>query len=90
MGFCFQNPPNFLIQSELCTYVTPVVVLPPEEPMGLDGDAAVDSLIDTSDTSSMTSDQLDTAHNGSISPDALAERHVFLNIIANFNLCAYV
>ncbi|XP_043272476.1 huntingtin-interacting protein 1 isoform X2 [Venturia canescens] len=67
-----ENPPNFLIQSELRTYVTPVVVLPPEEPM--DSDAAVDSLIDTSDTSSMTSDQMDAARNGSISPDALAER----------------
>lgn len=42
----------------------------------MDSDAAVDSLIDTSDTSSMTSDQMDAARNGSISPDALAERQV--------------
>ena len=67
-----ENPPNFLIQSELRAYVTPVVVLPPEEPM--DSDAAVDSLIDTSDTISMVSDQLDSSQNGSISPDTLAER----------------
>lgn len=67
-----ENPPNFLIQAELRTYVTPVVVLPPEEP--LDSETAVDSLIDTSDTSSLPGDQFDSAHNGSISPDVLAER----------------
>lgn len=67
-----ENPPNFLIQSELRSYITPVVVLPPEEP--LDTDAAVDSLIDTSDTSSLPGDQIDNSRNGSISPDVLAER----------------
>ncbi|XP_015598215.1 huntingtin-interacting protein 1 isoform X2 [Cephus cinctus] len=67
-----EKPPNFLIQAELRTYVTPVVVLPPEEPM--DNEAAVDSLIDTSDIISLPGDQLDSARNGSISPDVLAER----------------
>ena len=47
-------------------------MLPPEEP--LDTDAAVDSLIDTSDTISLPGDQIDSSRNGSISPDALAER----------------
>lgn len=63
-----ENPPNFLIQSELRTYVTPIVVLPPEE--------SIENLIDTSDTGSFTGDQLDSTNtrNGSISPDALAER----------------
>ncbi|XP_066601569.1 huntingtin-interacting protein 1 isoform X1 [Prorops nasuta] len=67
-----ENPPNFMIQAELRTYITPVVVLPPEEP--LDTDTVVDSLIDTSDTNSLSGDQLDTTYNGSISPDVLAER----------------
>lgn len=68
----FQNPPNFLIQSELRTYVTPIVVLPLEE--SLDSETVVDSLIDTSDTNSLPGDQLDSTRNGSISPDAIAER----------------
>ncbi|KAG7189683.1 hypothetical protein KM043_017354 [Ampulex compressa] len=67
-----ENPPNFLIQSELRTYVTPMVVLPPEEP--LNSEVAVDSLIDTSDTSSLAGDQLDSTRNGSVTSDALAER----------------
>lgn len=65
----FQNPPNFLKQSELGSYVTPVVVLPPEEPIDTEG-----ALIDTSDTSSLPGDAQDSTLNGSISPDALAER----------------
>ncbi|XP_044015037.1 huntingtin-interacting protein 1-like isoform X2 [Aphidius gifuensis] len=52
-----EKPPNFLIQSELRTYVTPVVVLPQEEP--IDADSTVDSLIDTSDTNSIVSEQFD-------------------------------
>ncbi|XP_043482205.1 huntingtin-interacting protein 1 isoform X2 [Leptopilina heterotoma] len=67
-----ENPPNFLIQSELRSYITQVVVLPPEE--HLDSETTVDSLIDTSDTSSLPGDQIDSTLNGSISPDALAER----------------
>ncbi|KAJ8687345.1 hypothetical protein QAD02_023139 [Eretmocerus hayati] len=64
-----ENPPNFLQQSELGTYVTQVVVLPPEEPIDTEG-----ALIDTSDTNSLTGDNLESSHNGSISPDALIER----------------
>ncbi|XP_014488537.1 PREDICTED: huntingtin-interacting protein 1 [Dinoponera quadriceps] len=67
-----ENPPNFLIQAELRTYVTPIVVLPPEE--SLDNEAVIESLIDTSDAGSLTGDQIDSARNGAISPDALAER----------------
>jgi len=71
----FQNPPNFLIQSELRTYVTPMVVLPPEET--IDSETAIENLIDTSDAGSLTGDQLDSTNtrNGSISPDALVERY---------------
>lgn len=65
-----EKPPNFLVQSELRTYVTPIVVLPPEEP--LDTETVVDSLIDTSDTSSLPGDQPD-------SPDALAERECLID-----------
>ena len=52
--------------------MTPRVVLPPEE--ALDAETVVDSLIDTSDTSSLPGDQPDSTRNGSISPDAIAER----------------
>ncbi|XP_011307276.1 huntingtin-interacting protein 1 isoform X2 [Fopius arisanus] len=65
------KPPNFLIQSELRTYVTPVVVLPQEDP--IDNESTVDSLIDTSDTTSI-SDQFDSAGNGTISPESRHER----------------
>ncbi|XP_076631094.1 huntingtin interacting protein 1 [Colletes latitarsis] len=78
-----ENPPNFLIQSELRTYVTPRVVLPPEE--SLDTDTVVDSLIDTSDTSSLPGDQLDSTRNGSISPDALAERESLIDHLQQEN-----
>ncbi|KAL7294579.1 hypothetical protein TKK_0012039 [Trichogramma kaykai] len=71
------NPPNFLIQSELRTYVTPVVILPPEEPIDTEG-----TLIDTSDTSSLAGDQNGSTNNGSISPDALVERD---NLIKHFH-----
>ena len=59
-----------MIQSELGTYVTPVVVLPPEEPIDTEG-----ALIDTSDTNSLAGDNHDSIHNGSLSPDALTERY---------------
>lgn len=59
-----------MIQAELRSYVTPVVVLPPEEPIDAEG-----ALIDTSDTSSLPGDQGESSHNGTISPDALAERY---------------
>ncbi|KAK0174694.1 hypothetical protein PV327_010432 [Microctonus hyperodae] len=78
-----ENPPNFLIQSELRTYVTPVVVLPQEEP--IDSDTTVDSLIDTSDTNSIIGDQLDTGGNGSISPDVLAERDSLIDHLHHEN-----
>ncbi|XP_044732673.1 huntingtin-interacting protein 1 isoform X2 [Chrysoperla carnea] len=69
-----ENPPNFLIQAELRTYVTPVVILPPEpEP---EPDPVVEgSLIDTSD-----SVDLDTAsRNGSVSP--VGSSH-FIEVVA--------
>lgn len=63
------------------TYVTPIVVLPPEESI----ETAIENLIDTSDTGSLTGDQLDSVNtrNGSISPDALAERYK-INIYYRF------
>lgn len=42
------NPPNFLIQSELRTYVPPVVILPPEEQFNNEQDI-IATLIDTSE-----------------------------------------
>nr|CAD7435868.1 unnamed protein product [Timema monikensis] len=69
------KPPNFLIQAELRSYVTPVVILPAEEPSPPESDAVDGTLIDTSDSGS-TGEFVDFNHhqNGSISPDILAER----------------
>lgn len=72
---CCQTPPNFLVQSDLGRYKTPVIVLPPEDTSHPNDTDVVDgNLVDMSDTSSVT-DLLDMPHqNGSISPDVLAER----------------
>ncbi|KYQ59459.1 Huntingtin-interacting protein 1 [Trachymyrmex zeteki] len=81
-----EKPPNFLIQAELRTYVTPIVVLPPEE--SIDSETAIDNLIDTSDTGSFTGDQLDSVNtrNGSISPDVLAERDSLIDHLYQENV----
>ncbi|KAG8240392.1 hypothetical protein J437_LFUL002535 [Ladona fulva] len=84
---CFilpQSPPNFLIQSDLRSYVTPVVVLPPQPPdlpqaSETDSGGGAEALVNldaTSDSSSTTGDLVDLggARNGSISPDIIAER----------------
>ncbi|XP_020287826.1 huntingtin-interacting protein 1 isoform X2 [Pseudomyrmex gracilis] len=80
-----ENPPNFLIQSELRTYVTPIVVLPPEE--SIDSESVIETLIDTSDTGSLTGDQIDSTNtrNGSISPDVLAERDNLISHLCQEN-----
>ncbi|XP_023722262.1 huntingtin-interacting protein 1 isoform X2 [Cryptotermes secundus] len=72
-----ETPPNFLVQSDLRSYVTPVVILPPEDTVHHnDSDNVVDgNLVDTSDANSLTGDLVDLNHrNGSVSPDVLAER----------------
>lgn len=72
-----ETPPNFLVQSDLGRYKTPVIVLPPEDTgHPNDSDSVVDgNLVDMSETSSVTGDLVDLPHqNGSISPDVLAER----------------
>ncbi|KYM84715.1 Huntingtin-interacting protein 1 [Atta colombica] len=81
-----EKPPNFLIQAELRTYVTPIVVLPPEE--SIDSETAIENLIDTSDTGSLTGDQLDSVNtrNGSISPDALVERDSLIDHLYQENV----
>jgi len=76
-ALCCQIPPNFLVQSDLGRYKTPVIVLPPEDTgHPNDSDSVVDgNLVDMSETSSVTGDLVDLPHqNGSISPDVLAER----------------
>ncbi|XP_046680417.1 huntingtin-interacting protein 1 isoform X2 [Homalodisca vitripennis] len=63
-----ENPPNFLVQAELRSYVTPVVILPEEPP---------DSEPILTPDSGATADLVDigsTHTNGSVSPDVLAER----------------
>ena len=76
-ALCCQTPPNFLVQSDLGRYKTPVIVLPPEDTgHPNDSDSVVDgNLVDMSDTSSVAGDLVDLPHqNGSVSPDVLAER----------------
>lgn len=71
-----QTPPNFLVQSDLRSYVTPVVILPPEESIP-ENDSVIDgNLIDTSDSGSAAELVDLQSRNGSISPDVLAERLV--------------
>lgn len=82
LAVCFQTPPNFLVQSDLRSYVTPVVILPPEDTVHHnDSDNVVDgNLVDTSDANSLTGDLVDLNHrNGSVSPDVLAERQVIIS-----------
>lgn len=61
----FQNPPNILVQAELRTYVTPVVILPQDEP---DGSQISSDLIDVSSESSQNCSR-------SMSPDLIAQRY---------------
>ncbi|CAH0715383.1 unnamed protein product, partial [Brenthis ino] len=70
------NPPNFLLQSDFGTYVTPVVSIPELPPDEVD---AVGSLIDTSDTISQATtpdhlDLVDTRASPSPAPDPIIER----------------
>lgn len=81
-----KNPPNFLIQAELRTYVTPVVVLPPEEP---DNESVMEaSLIDTSDTTSHN-DSTDSSHqNGAMTThftEIIAERDYLIEHLQQEN-----
>lgn len=74
-----QNPPNFFIQAELRTYVTPVVILPDEL-------SDTESLADTTTASPATADLVDIGNNhtnGSGSPDVLVQRSVLL-ILSNY------
>ncbi|GLH09480.1 uncharacterized protein GBIM_14586 [Gryllus bimaculatus] len=81
-----ENPPNFLVQAELRSYVPPVVVLPPEETTPSEHDSADGNLIDTSDTGS-TGDLVDlNHHNGSVSPDIVAERDNLLQAVSRLKM----
>ncbi|XP_063225058.1 huntingtin-interacting protein 1 isoform X2 [Bacillus rossius redtenbacheri] len=64
-------PPNLLIQAELRSYVTPVVVLPPEPQPQEEVDG---QLVDTSDSGSLVELAELAQRNGSVSPDLLQER----------------
>ncbi|XP_061716356.1 huntingtin-interacting protein 1 isoform X2 [Cydia pomonella] len=79
------NPPNFLIQSDFGTYVTPVVSIPEPPPDEVD---AVGSLIDTSDTFSLAttpdnSDVMDTRTTPSPQPDPVVERDRLIDHLQN-------
>ncbi|XP_047990894.1 huntingtin-interacting protein 1 isoform X5 [Leguminivora glycinivorella] len=79
------NPPNFLIQSDFGTYVTPVVSIPEPPPDEVD---AVGSLIDTSDTFSLAttpdnSDGIDTRTTPSPQPDPVVERDRLIDHLQN-------
>lgn len=78
------NPPNFLLQSDFGTYVTPVVSIPEPPPDEVD---SVGSLIDTSDTlSQATSDHtedFDTRPTPSPQPDPIIERDRLIDHLQN-------
>ncbi|VVC97514.1 unnamed protein product, partial [Leptidea sinapis] len=78
------NPPNFLLQSDFGTYVTPVVSIPELPPDEVD---TVGSLIDTSDTMSQViperSDSLDTRTTPSPVPDPILERDKLIEHLQN-------
>lgn len=78
------NPPNFLLQSDFGTYVTPVVSIPEPAPDEVD---SVASLIDTSDTmSQMSSDHfedLDSRPTPSPQPDPVVERDRLIDHLQN-------
>jgi len=73
-----ENPPNFLIQAELRSYVTPVVILPTEEPPDfLEAPSETGELVDLGDTVSMV------VSNGNKSPDVLVERDNLIEHLQN-------
>ncbi|KAL0838665.1 hypothetical protein ABMA28_016738 [Loxostege sticticalis] len=84
------NPPNFLLQSDFGTYVTPVVSIPDQPP---DEPDAVGSLIDTSDTISISQmsqattpdhlDAFDTRTTPSPQPDPIVERDRLIEHLQN-------
>ncbi|XP_037294305.1 huntingtin-interacting protein 1 isoform X5 [Manduca sexta] len=78
------NPPNFLLQSDFGTYVTPVVSIPEQPPDEVD---TVGSLIDTSDTLSQSTfdhfEDLDTRPTPSPQPDPIVERDRLIDHLQN-------
>ncbi|XP_068633552.1 huntingtin-interacting protein 1 [Battus philenor] len=79
------NPPNFLLQSDFGTYVTPVVSIPEPPPDEVD---SVGSLIDTSDTASQVShlepvEAFDTRTTPSPQPDPIVERDRLIDHLQN-------
>ncbi|XP_037868337.1 huntingtin-interacting protein 1 isoform X7 [Bombyx mori] len=78
------NPPNFLLQSEFGTYVTPVVSVPEPPP---DEPDAVGALVDTSDAlSQSTSDQFEefeSRPSASPQPDPVVERDRLIDHLQN-------
>ncbi|KAL1132561.1 hypothetical protein AAG570_010513, partial [Ranatra chinensis] len=69
-----ENPPNFLIQSELRSYVPPVVVLPPEEPPDLPDTSSIGELVDLASP---------PPSNGTTSPDLITERDSLIEHLQN-------
>lgn len=66
----YQNPPNFLVQAELSTYVTQAaIVLPEEDPP--ESQSIVGELVDLGIGNSVTSSETSQR---SLSPDILAQR----------------
>lgn len=67
-----ENPPNFLVQADLSSHLSPVVILPPQAETP-DNDSVSDMvLVDTTSTDLLGADVGD--RNGSISPEQLTEK----------------
>lgn len=65
-----EEPPNFLVKSDLSSHISPVVILPPQEDLG-DNDSVDLQLVDTSSIPNLL--DIETT-NGSVSPDLLSEK----------------
>ncbi|CAH2096013.1 unnamed protein product [Euphydryas editha] len=74
------NPPNFLLQSDFGTYVTPVVSIPEMPPDEVD---AVGSLIDTSDSFSQVSSSASPEQAAEPAPDPILERDRLIDHLQN-------
>ncbi|XP_075978444.1 huntingtin interacting protein 1 isoform X4 [Anticarsia gemmatalis] len=78
------NPPNFLLQSDFGTYVTPVVSIPEPPPDEVD---SVGSLIDTSDTMSQAPSEpmedFEARPTPSPQPDPIVERDRLIDHLQN-------
>lgn len=70
----YQNPPNFLVQAELSTYVTLAAIVLPDEDLP-ESNSMIGELVDLGIGNSVTSSETSQR---SLSPDILAQRYIII------------